>query len=70
MHFAFVCELYKLQIQNGRDFLHEHPGSASSWELPCVQDLLAHENVDRVLGDQCQYGQADGLDNPVKKTTG
>jgi hypothetical protein len=70
VHLNFVCELYKLQIENGRYFLHEHPGSATSWKLACVQDLLAHEQVDRVLGEQCQYGQADSLDNPVKKTTG
>ena len=70
VHLAFVCELYMIQIKNGKYFLHEHPGSATSWKLLCVQDLLAHEKVDRVLGDQCQYGQADSLANPVRKTTG
>ena len=31
---------------------------------------MAHEDVERVVGDQCQYGQADEFDNPVRKATG
>ena len=70
MHLNFVCELYRIQIKNGTYFLHEHPGPALSWKLPCVQDIMAHENVDRVVGDQCQYGQSELHNNPVKKATG
>ena len=31
-HLEFATELYKLHIQGGRYFLHEHPEGASSWQ--------------------------------------
>ena len=30
-HLRFVAELYKLQVEQGRIFLHEHPKEATSW---------------------------------------
>ena len=70
VHLAFVCELYELQQQNRRYFLHEHPDGAASWGLECVQTVMALDGVRRVVGDQCQYGQqsADGV--AIKKPTG
>ena len=56
-HLSFVCELYLEQLHEGRYFLHEHPACASSWTQTCVMRLMAHETVDRVRCDQCQYGQ-------------
>ena len=32
MHLHFVAGLYKLQIDGGRHFLHEHPATATSWQ--------------------------------------
>ena len=32
-HIKFTCELYKLQIDRGRYFLHEHPRGATSSKL-------------------------------------
>ena len=70
VHLMFVYKLYKLQLDQGRYFLHEHPEGAGSWKNPYILDLWNHESVDRVTGDQCQYGQHDGHGNPVKKPTG
>ena len=52
--------------------MHEHPESAS-WVLKCVRSLLRTPGVQRVFGDQCQYGaQVNGgvsAGQPVKKST-
>ena len=66
---AFVCELYREQLSQGRYFLHEHPQSASSWQLECVQEVWEWPGVDCTVCDQCQYGHEDGDGNPVKKGT-
>ena len=57
VHLAFVVELYKLQMEGGRYFLHENPQSARGWARPSTADLMRDERVNRVVGDQCQYGQ-------------
>eukprot|EP00973_Karenia_brevis_P084114 11670821-Karenia_brevis.AAC.1 len=36
-HVSFCMKLYSIQIEAGRYFLHEHPLSASSWQLPSVE---------------------------------
>ena len=33
LHVSFCCELYRLQADAGRYYLHEHPASAASWQL-------------------------------------
>ena len=37
VHMNFCVELYRMQMDSGRFFLHEHPLSASSWKMPQVQ---------------------------------
>ena len=74
MHMNFVTELYCEQVNNGRFFLHEHPAMASSWQLRCMKNLMSIPGVERVVGDQCQYGQSSieprCAGYPVKKPTG
>ena len=38
-------------------FLHEHPECATLWQEEMVVDLLLAVGVNRVVGDQRQYGQ-------------
>ena len=52
-HIEFCLELYQLQMNEGRLFLHEHPLSASSWKLPGVISLLQRTGVYKVRGDMC-----------------
>ena len=75
-HVEFCCELYRFQIGKGRHFLHEHPWSARSWDLPCVERLLGHPSVGVTQGHMCRFlmtshvekrGGEEGL---VKKPTG
>ena len=71
-HMEFVSKLYKLQIQGGRYFLHEHPRTASSWTLRCMRDIIQERGVYRVEADMCRFGltAVDALgEGLVKKPT-
>ena len=37
-HLRFAFELYHIQIDNGKWFLHEHPWGAWSWKVDFVQN--------------------------------
>ena len=37
---AFICELYEIQVCEGRYFLHTHSHSAKSWDQPTVVDFM------------------------------
>ena len=72
-HLHFVISLYKIQIDAGRHFLHEHPAGARSWIDLQMQRLLSHPRVSSVVSDKCQYGLTtpgnDGEFLPAKKPT-
>ncbi len=70
LHLRFVCELYAMQVSEGRYFLHEHPVAASSWQDACIQEVLELPGVAKKTGDQCQYGQRSAGGGPVRKPTG
>ena len=42
MHLRFVVSLYRMQLENNRHFLHEHPHGAASSNERCVLELLSH----------------------------
>ena len=44
------------QIKEGRYFLHEHPGQASSWQEPMVKKMIKKAANILSWADQCQYG--------------
>ena len=69
LHLHFVCELYRDQVAAGRYFLHEHPETASSWDERCVKEVCGLPGVDKVVGDQCQFGQEYNHE-PIRKATG
>ena len=72
-HLHFVISLYKIQLEGGRHFLHEHPQSATSWEDAQMKRLRSHPRVGTMVSDQCQYGlTTPGLEGnlmPAKKPT-
>ena len=51
---GFAVEIYWLQLEAGRHFLHEHPATASSWREQIVQELRRDKRVGEVIGDQCR----------------
>ena len=55
-HIQFVVRLYRIQIEEGRYFIHEHPASATSWRLPCIRKLWKESGVFAVRADLCEFG--------------
>ena len=55
-HIKFCFEMYELQRKAGRFFMHEHPSSARSWNLPEVLEMLLKEEVELVEVDMCDFG--------------
>lgn len=72
-HMQFVVKLYRIQAEEGRLFLHEHPAHATSWKIPEVERLQRQQGVYTVTGDQCMYGLATrgkgGRYTPARKST-
>ena len=52
----FSVDVYWDQISRGKFFLHEHPATASSWDLPVIRELAEHPGVNIVTGDMCRWG--------------
>ena len=52
----FSVEVYWDQISRGKFFLHEHPATASSWDLSMIRELAEHPGVTIVTGDMCRWG--------------
>ena len=55
-HVEFVCSPCLEQLEGNKYFLQEHPLYATSWSLPCMERLCAIPSVQRLHGDQCQFG--------------
>ena len=70
------ANIYKHQREAGRYVLHEHPWLATTWYLPEIEELLSHDDVQRVRTDMCQFGMTSrqgGVGSalgPVLKPTG
>ena len=65
-------ELYKIQVNQGLYFLHEHPAGASSWKNEKVEEIMKIKNVKRVVAHMCQYGMTQEDENGtgwIKKPT-
>ena len=52
----FAIQCYWDQIERGMFFLHEHPATASSWDVVEVMELAAHPGVHIVTSDTCRWG--------------
>ena len=55
-HMNFAVRIYRIQLEGGRYFVHEHPAMATSLKLPCIRGLLGESGVRAVVADQCEYG--------------
>ena len=53
-HLEICARCYELQWREGRNFLHEHPQAASSWQEREIQRLLQEEGVNKTVGDRCR----------------
>ena len=68
VHLDFSMEMQEEQLQRGDHGLHEHPDTATSWNLPSVKDSLAHDEVILVKSHQCRFG-LQVQDKPNRKST-
>ena len=68
----FAVRICEAQYKAGRLFVFEHPASATSWRLPCLQRLMALKGMYAAVFHMCQFGmtqedeQGTGL---IKKAT-
>ena len=55
--------IYRLQIESGRHFIHEHPKSASIWTSPEITQFISEIGVDGIVGRVCRFGMKsdDGM---------
>ena len=71
-HLEFCMRLYRLQLEQGLYFLHEHPAYARSWQETSVQELVRDYRVKTVHANMCMYGMTSTDSEgtaPVKKDT-
>ena len=73
-HIRWTMRVCSLQHRHNRYFAFEHPGGASSWDMPEVQKVAKLERVEIAKFDMCQYGMTmidpfDGKAEPVKNRT-
>jgi len=65
--------VYRWQLSRGCYFLHQHPDSASSWELPEVRAMMSRPGAQVTKTDACVFGMkavdASGVEGPIKKLT-
>ena len=72
VHLEFCARLYNHQLHQGLYFLHEHPQTASSWKVPCIERARNSPLVQIVVAHQCAFGLTfkDELgEGPVNKPT-
>ena len=55
-HLRFCVKIYNIQRREGRYFLHEHPLTASSWGVECIEKLCGQHDVFTTSCHQCAYG--------------
>ena len=55
-HMEFVAEIYNMQDEAGRYYLHGNPAQATSWQLACIQRVVGLARTQLVEADQCRYG--------------
>ena len=70
---GFALGVYTWQVCRGRYFVHEHPATASSWNMPEVDALRRRDGVSTMICDACVFGlrafDRDGQEKPAKKPT-
>ena len=55
-YIKFCVKLYWKHMNAERDWLHEHPWGAKSWQIPEMEERLQDPRVQVAYADQCQFG--------------
>jgi hypothetical protein len=59
-HLRFCAKLYRMQLEQGLYFLHEHSAHAKSWKDPTICKLMEDYRVNTVVGSMCMFGMSQG----------
>ena len=70
----FMISIYKMQIEAGRIFLHEHSAHAKTWHMKEVKNMVKEQGVTLIESDQYMFGLKTWGTNksklvPAKKPT-
>ena len=65
-HLQFTMNLYKMQTEGGRYFLHEHPAYVSSWDEDSTRRIMGMKGTETVFVHRTQFKRTG---NPLKKPT-
>jgi hypothetical protein len=71
-HLRFCAKLYRIQMEQGLYFIHEHPAQAKSWQDPEIDKLVRDYRVKTVTGNMCMFGmtqEVEGSTGLIKKAT-
>eukprot|EP00435_Cladocopium_sp_Y103_P001618 s5475_g1.t1 len=55
-HLEFSMRVFEWQVRRGKIAIFEHPDLSRAWDEECVQRAATLPGVERVRGDQCQFG--------------
>ena len=73
LHLEFMIQMYRIQLEACRFFLHEHPSTAASWDEEHMSQLCSDPRVLSVTSHQCEFGLTtpgpDGQPMPALKPT-
>ena len=56
VHLDCCMKIYKIQIREGRSFIHEHPHNSASWAEGNVKKIMTMEGIQMASVDMCAYG--------------
>lgn len=66
----FCTKICLLCHSLGLSFVFERPWSASSWNEPCLQRLIQHDDFLLARVDQCMFGLTTTQGEPMRKRSG
>ena len=55
-HVRFCLEIYRIQLEEQRHFVHEHPERSRAWQMPEVIEFLMRPEVGSVICHMCAFG--------------
>ena len=58
--------VWKAQVKDGANFIHEHPHGASSWQLGMVARILRMPGMRWIRNDQCAAGATSSEGKPIR----
>ena len=66
----FTIRIIRWIVSKNGFFVFEHPTGASSWRLPCIQELLGLPGVKLICFHQCRFGLKAPISGlPMRKST-